>query len=128
NTRGRIPVTSMKNISIVMLVIAVGILSLFARSQRIDLEQQRRQVQELTAKLDSAPKTASLDLQEQCWRRAQAFALPRHNHYNATLGRCFVLQYNFGADALMGRKATYKALHDAFQDDQSYGDFYGIRD
>jgi hypothetical protein len=114
----------MKNIATVLLIIAVGVLGLLSYLQRIDLEQQRRQVQELTAKLDSAPKIASLDIQEQCLKQAEQFPPPRRNHYNTKLGKCFVLQYNFSAFAPPGYKAISKGLHDAFEEDKSYAEFY----
>lgn len=54
---------SMRNSATVLLVVAVGILGLFAHSQTVALRQQRQQVRELTEKLDSAQKTSSLELQ-----------------------------------------------------------------
>jgi hypothetical protein len=88
----------MKNPVTVLLVIVVGILGLFAYSQAVALRQQRRQVQELTAKLNSAPKTASLDLQEKCATQAREFlsqfrnddVVETLNHFNVGLNKCFV--------------------------------------
>ena len=56
----------------------------------------------------------------------RAIPPPRRNHYNAKLGKCFVLQYNFNAFAPPGYKAISKRLHDAFEEDTSYADFYWV--
>jgi uncharacterized membrane protein (Fun14 family) len=61
----------MRNIATILLVIAVAVLGLYAYSQHGALRQQQRQLQELTAKLDAAPKTASLELQEKCAKQAR---------------------------------------------------------
>ena len=84
--------------TIVLLVVSVGILILLLYSQTAALREQRRQVQELNAKLES--KTASLDLEEKCAKQAhEAFNINGFekdetavllSHYNEKLSKCFV--------------------------------------
>ncbi|MBI3646280.1 MAG: hypothetical protein HY233_09990 [Acidobacteriales bacterium] len=87
----------MKNTTIVLLIVFVGVLSLLLYSQTAALREQRRQVQEMNAKLESISKTTSLDLQGKCAKQAQeAFKLryPERasfeNHYNTKLDKCFM--------------------------------------
>ena len=118
----------MKNPATVLLLIAVAILGLFAYSQTVALRQQRRRLQELTAKLDSAPKTASLELQAKCAKQAQEylsqFQIPdlidERNHYNVGLNKCFV--ETTSASFQFGNHTTSKVLNDAFEGNE-YGSY-----
>lgn len=118
----------MKNPATVLLVIAVAILGLFAYAQTVALRQQRRRVQELTAKLDSVPKTASLELQGKCAKQAQEYLsqfqindlVDERNHYNVGLNKCFVETRT--ASSQFGNLTTSKILNDAFEG-KEYGNF-----
>jgi hypothetical protein len=112
----------------VLLIIAVGILGLWAYSQTAALRRQRRRVQELTAKLESsAPNTASLELQQKCATQAREFlsqfenrdVVESLNHYNAGLKKCFVETRT--ESFLLGTRTESKVLTDAFE-----GKDYGI--
>jgi hypothetical protein len=95
----------MRNAAIFLLVVAVGALGIFAYYQQASLREQRRLVQELTARLEPASKTANIDLQQKCARQArEAFSHDYlgslepndpftnfENHYNGQLGKCFIL-------------------------------------
>jgi len=114
----------MKKLATLLLVVAVGILGLFAYSQTVALRQQRRQVRELTAELDSAPKLASLDLQEKCAKQAreefktyweQHEGASFTNHYNTKLNKCFILTAYIDPMTASGSIWTHKMLFDAFE-------------
>jgi hypothetical protein len=109
----------MKNIVILLLVVAVAALGIFAYYQMTALE-------DLRAKLAPAPKMASLDLQEKCARQArQQFTLSGWdknpmagfgNHYNSEIGRCFVQIEDTEEDKTNpGTFITSKNLSDAFE-------------
>ncbi len=116
----------MKNTTIFVLLVCVGVLTLFLYSQNTALREQRRQVQELNAKLESMSKTTSLDLQGKCAKQAQeAFKLNGmekeamasfQNHYNTKLNKCFV-QFN-SHKGLM----TFRTVVDAFEG-KDYADY-----
>ena len=109
--------------TIVLLVVSVGILSLLLYSQTAALREQRRQVQELNAKLES--KTASLDLQEKCAKQAhEAFKINGFekdetsafsNHYNEKLNKCFVQIESHDAKTISGTIYENKTISDAFE-------------
>jgi hypothetical protein len=123
--------TPVKKLVTVLLIIALGILGLFAYSQSVALRQERLQVQELTAKLDSAPKTASLELQEKCakqareefnayWERDENADFT--NHYNTKLNKCFVLIRYIDTKTVPGDIWTHRELFDAFES-KDYGEY-----
>jgi hypothetical protein len=127
-----------KNTAIILLGVAVGILSLFAYSLRINLEQQRRQVQELTAKLDSAPNTATLELQDKCatqarerfnldWEGRPPTGVTFTDHYNPQLSKCFLLTLYVDNDIkyLPGKTGISRALYDAVENRQ-YAEYFWI--
>jgi hypothetical protein len=115
---------SMRNPATVLLAVAVVILCLFAYSQTAALRQQRQQIRELTTKLDSAPKTASLELQEKCARQAREEfktywefreSADFTDHYNTKLNKCFILIQFVDTKTVSGDIWTYKELFDAFE-------------
>lgn len=114
----------MKNLTVVLLGIAVAALAVFCYSQAVRLRKERRRVKKLTEDLSAAHDIVSLDVQEKCMKLAERFPGPYHNHYNATLGKCLVLQYDFGATAPPGYKAVFKTLSNATEEEQSYAKFY----
>jgi hypothetical protein len=89
----------MKSAALVLLIVAVGALGLLLYSQTVVVREQQQQIQELKARLESASKTANLDLQEKCAKQAQeAFKSDGFekeegalfsNHYNERLNKCF---------------------------------------
>jgi hypothetical protein len=117
----------MRNPATILLVVVVGILGLFAYSETVALRQQRLQIHELAAKLDSA-KTASLELQGKCARQAQEFLSQFENsdlheavnHYNARLNKCFVETRRVKFD--FGTHTTSEVVSDAFEG-KDYGSF-----
>jgi type II secretory pathway pseudopilin PulG len=94
----------MKNIAVLiviaLLLAAVGVLGMFARRQTTALRVARQQIQDLSAKLDLASKSVSLDLQEKCaeqalktWKSGGWDKLKNatySNHYNSSMNKCFM--------------------------------------
>jgi hypothetical protein len=119
----------MKNLVTVLLVVAIGILGLFAYSQAVALRQERRQVQELSTKLDEpAPKSASLELQEKCAKQSQEFLSQFENsdlheavnHYNVRLNKCFIETRR--VKFMLGNHTISEVLSDAFEG-KDYGSY-----
>jgi len=118
----------MDNRAVILLAIAAGILGVCAGWQTVILYQQRRQVRELTARLESASNTARLDLQAKCAKQAREFlsqfdnrdVVETRNHYNAGLNKCFVetrtVSFAFGS------RSESKVLTDAFEG-KDYGSY-----
>ena len=108
-----------------LLAVSVGGLSVLLYSQTAALREQRRQVRELTARLES--KTASLDLQAKCAKQAhEAFKINGYgfeknemavlsNHYNEKLSKCFVLIEDTDAKTVPGIIYENKTVSDAFE-------------
>jgi hypothetical protein len=120
----------MRNSAVFLLAVAVGALGIFVYYQNASLQEQRRLVQELTAKLAPVSKTASLDLQQRCARQAREeftqSGWDKHplasftNHYNAGLNKCFiVLEDNSVSN---GTSITNKFIEDAFEA-KSYAEY-----
>jgi hypothetical protein len=114
----------MRNVAVVLLVVAVVVLGLYAYSRNAALQEQRRQVRELTAKLDSVPKTASLELQEKCAKQAREEfktywegreGADFSNHYNTKLNKCFIRIQYIDSKTARGDIWTYRTLFDAFE-------------
>jgi hypothetical protein len=115
----------MRNAAIILLILFVAVLGLLLYSQTAALREQRRQVQELSAKVESMSKTASLDLQERCakqareeflklgWARQEAASFM--NHYNQKLNKCFMEVEK------TDEKGEWKSVFDAFE-----GKVYGL--
>jgi hypothetical protein len=95
---------------------------------------------ELRDKLDTAPKTASLDLQEKCAKQARiefnagwnkpenhkaSQSLDFTNHYNSKYGKCF-METTLSSTAVDINKETFimtqRYVEDAFEG-KSYADF-----
>lgn len=118
----------MKNRPATLLAIAVGVLGVFACWQSVILYHQRRQVRELTAKLESASNSARLDLQAKCARQAHEFlsqfdnrdVVETRNHYNAGLNKCFVETRT--VSFAFGNRSESKVLTDAFEG-RDYGSY-----
>lgn len=119
---------AVRNLVAVWLVISVGVLGLLAYSQTSALREQRRQVQELTGKLTSTSKAATLDLQEKCAKQAseefKSYWEDREgadftDHYNAKLNKCFMRIQWF--DTIAG-VTIERALFDAFEG-KEYGSY-----
>ncbi|MGH9730452.1 MAG: hypothetical protein ACRD4A_02035 [Candidatus Acidiferrales bacterium] len=118
----------MKSQATILLTIAVGVLCLLAYFQATTLRQQRRQVQELTAKLESVQKFAGLQLQEKCAKQAREFLsqfenrdiVEMLNHFNARLNKCFVETRS--VSFTYGRQSASKVLTDAFEG-KDYGGY-----
>jgi hypothetical protein len=118
----------MRNLVTVLLVVAVGILGIFAYSQAVALRQERRQVQELSTKLDSTQKTASLELQEKCAKQSQEFLSQFENsdlheavnHYNVRLNKCFIETRR--VKFMLGNHTVSEVLSDAFEG-KDYGSY-----
>jgi hypothetical protein len=93
----------MKSFVIVLLSFLVGVLGLLLYLQISSLREQRRRTDELTARLDSLSKSASLSLQAECAKQAlqqfnDSWASQQEagftNHYNRKLEKCFMrIQY-----------------------------------
>jgi DNA phosphorothioation-dependent restriction protein DptG len=122
--------TAMKNSAIVLLIASVGVLSVLLYSQSAAVRQQRRQIQELNAKLDSISKSASLDLDERCadqalkmWKAGgweQQKMATFSNHYNQRLHKCFMQIVNTTKES--GAVITSNKVIDAFED-KGYAEF-----
>jgi hypothetical protein len=97
----------------------------------VKLESEKKA---LIKQLDDAKHHVDLDTQEKCSNAAQRFfkreyqadkgtiLLTQHNHYNQTLGKCFVLiewHYNGGGT---GSWYNVMTIHDAYEN-ESYGSF-----
>jgi len=132
--RSRMRNVYMRNAMTVLVISAIGILGVFAYSQTVALRQQRQQVQELTAKLNSASKVASLELQDKCAKQAGVVS-PFNpgqrvtNHYNAKLGRCFVLTQSasWGLHPFQDYYTVTRKLTDAFEG-KIYAEFAWTRE
>ena len=85
---------------IVLLIVSVAALGVLLYRQTASLREQRRQVQELNAKLASMSQAADFDLQAKCAKQAgdvwKAGGWDRKkmatysNHYNEKLKKCFI--------------------------------------
>jgi Tfp pilus assembly protein PilV len=121
----------MKTAVMALLFLAVGVLSVIVYSQSAALREQRRQVQELRARLELRSKSASLELQEKCAKQAyEAFKLSEPstlnfwgknemadfaNHYNEKLNKCFVQIEGIDAKTIPGTILTFKTVSDAYE-------------
>lgn len=111
---------------IVLLWVAVGGIGAITFFQALSLREQRRQLQELRAKLQAGIKAANLDLQEKCAKQAHfAFKLRdfqrEHaagftNHYNEKLNKCFVEIQHLDDKLSPGTLYIFKTASDAFED------------
>jgi seryl-tRNA synthetase len=107
-----------------LLMVCVG-LGLLAYWQATALREQRQQVQQLNAKLESVSKTATLDLQEKCAKQAReefhSLGWDKHeladvsNHYNAKLNKCFMQIQDTDAKSVRGTIVTSTTVADAFE-------------
>jgi hypothetical protein len=113
----------MRMILSLLLVVCVG-LGLSAYWQAGALRQQRKQVQQLSAKLESESKTALLDLQEKCAKQAReefknywqdSEGADFTNHYNAKLNRCFIRVQYIDTRTVRGTIFNYSEVFDAFE-------------
>jgi hypothetical protein len=125
----------MKTARTATLFAAFGILSLILYSQAAALREQRRQLQELNAKLESKSKTTSLELQAECAKQAhEAFKLNGWegnqwasftNHYNEKLNKCFVEIENTDTKTSPGKIGVTNTVSDAFEG-KVYGQYIWI--
>jgi hypothetical protein len=114
----------MRTIAALLLVVCVG-LGLVAYRQAEALRGQRRQVQQLAAKLALMSATNTLDFQEKCARQAREefrlYGWDKHpmafvlNHYDAKLNRCFMEVRDTDARSVPGTILTSETVLDAFE-------------
>ena len=120
----------MKNTAIILLIVCVGALGVLLYRQTAALREQRRQVQELNAKLDSVSQAADFDLQAKCAKQAadvwKAGGWDRKklatysNHYNDKLQKCFMRIATSTEES--GADVTYETVMDAFES-KGYAEF-----
>jgi hypothetical protein len=124
----------MKNTAIFFLVVAVGVLGIFAYYQDASLREHRRLVQEVTARVEPTSKTANIDLQQKCARQARDAFLhdslvslePNDplteftNHYNSQLSKCFILITKTILSPRDHTSSEYRELSDAYEG-KNYG-------
>ena len=120
----------MKNSSIVLLIVALVALGVLLYLQTAALREQRRQVQELTARLDSMSKAAGFDLQAKCAKQAldawKAGGWDRKklatysNHYNEKLQKCFMQIQTTTQES--GADVTFETVTDPFES-KGYAEF-----
>lgn len=120
----------MKNSAIALLLISVVALGLLLYRQTVALREQRRQVQELHAKLDSLSKAAGFDLQAKCadqallawkaggWDRKKLATYS--NHYNEKLKKCFMQIETTTEES--GADVTFETVTDPFES-KGYAEF-----
>ena len=111
--------------ALALLLLVCAALGSLAYWQAAALRQERRQAQQLSAKLDSMSRTATLDLQEKCARQAREefrlYGWDKHemadvsNHYNAKLNKCFMQIQDTDAKTVRGTIVTSKSISDAFE-------------
>lgn len=120
----------MKNSAIVLLVVCVGVLGVLLYRQTAALREQRRQVQELNAKLASVSQATDFDLQAKCAKQAsdvwKAGGWDRKklatysNHYNDKLQKCFMRIDTSTEES--GADVTFETVMDAFES-KGYAEF-----
>jgi len=116
--------------ALILLIAAVGTLGMVLYLQNAALREQRRQVQELKAKLDSQSKAADFDVQEKCAKQAlevwKAGGWDRKklatysNHYNEKLQKCFIRIDTATEES--GADVTFETVMDAFES-KGYAEF-----
>ncbi len=120
----------MRNSAIILLIPCVGGLGVLLYLQTAALRGQRREVQELKAKLDSLSKATDFDLQGKCAKQAldvwkaggwdRKKAATYSNHYNEKLKKCF-LQIETTTEE-SGADVTFETVMDAFES-KGYAEF-----
>jgi len=128
--RGRIP-SFMRNIAIVLLVIAVAVLGLYAYHQRDAPRQQQGQLQKLNEKLHATTNIASIEPQERCAKQAQEFLsqfitfdlVETRAHFNEGFNKCFVETRTVRFDS--GNRSESGVLQDAVEG-RDYGSYIFI--
>ena len=113
----------MRNLITAAAVCGLVILALLWRGQREALQGQERQIENLSAQLESNSATVDLELQSKCARQAgEEFKLEgldhEHfasysNHFNKQLGKCFGATQN--SSFTSGIPSTSKNLVDAYE-------------
>ena len=102
--------------------------------ERQIVEEQRKQVQELTSRLNDKQNRDRLDLQEKCALqadkvfRAMGYKLEAdslQSHFHPAKGRCFMLMATFPKSNPDGSFVTFKYMLDAYEQ-KSYAE-YGWR-
>jgi hypothetical protein len=119
-----------RNSAIVLLIVCVGALGMLLYKQTAALREQRRQVQELSAKLNSLSQAADFDLQAKCARQSlevwKAGGWDRKktatysNHYNEKLNKCFMRIDTATEES--GADVTFETVMDAFES-KGYAEF-----
>jgi hypothetical protein len=110
---------------IFVLVVAAAALGYIVNSQSTNLKENQQQLKELARKIESRPKSDSLELQEKCAHQAAALFKANgweneqlagfQDHYNEKMNRCFILEENTDTKGAQGRIAHSKSLLDAFE-------------
>jgi hypothetical protein len=119
-----------KNSAIVLLIVCIGVLGVLLYRQTTALHEQRRQVQELSAKLNSQTNAADFDLQAKCAKQAldvwkaggwdKKKLATYSNHYNEKLQKCFMRIDTSTEEA--GADVTFETVMDAFES-KGYAEF-----
>lgn len=109
----------MKNALVPLLLIALAALGVFIY---FSIQDNQRQIHELTAKLEASPKAPDINLEDKCAKRSReefkdlgwekepmaSFS----NHYNAKMNRCFMLIQTTSVSG--GNVVENRHLSDAF--------------
>jgi type II secretory pathway pseudopilin PulG len=119
-----------RNKVIVLLIVSVAALGVLLYRQTASLREQRRQVQELNAKLASMSQAADFDLQAKCAKQAgdvwKAGGWDRKkmatysNHYNEKLKKCFIQIEATTEES--GADVTFETVMDALES-KGYAEF-----
>jgi uncharacterized membrane protein (Fun14 family) len=118
----------MRNITMLLLVIAVAVLGLYAYHQRGVLRQQQRQLQELNAKLRATTNITNIELQVRCAKQAQEFLsqfitfdlVETRAHFSEGFNKCFVETRTVRFDS--GNRSESGVLQDAVEG-RDYGSY-----
>jgi outer membrane murein-binding lipoprotein Lpp len=98
-----------------------------------EVEQQKKDIQELRSRIDGLSRSAVLDADEKCAKQAEAEFKERAwekgwtasftNHYNGDLGKCFLLFESTSTTAFGGETIQKRFLFDAYERKQ-YGTYW----
>lgn len=111
-------------------MVCVGVLGVLLYRQTASLREQRRQVQELNAKLTSVSRAVDFDLQARCAKQASDVwktggwdrkkLATYSSHYNDKLQKCFMRIDTSTEES--GADVTFETVMDAFES-KGYAEF-----